>query len=215
MFRRQWLLVVMAVVCFSAAARADPVRVCVHDQVNLPDPAEASMRAELKLLFPRLKVVAQSNPCSAEFEDQIIIFVKDTDDGVPTDAPGRAPMVDGKILPALEVFKGPVAQLSGANDLQALCRALGRVAAHELLHYLLQQSGHNVTGLLQERLGAAALRSEDRSNYVSLIAPAAEPSRVFRTASNTPLMNFDDLSPEKRRASSIASSITTAAAESP
>ena len=79
-------------------------------------------------------------------------------------------MVDGKIVPSLEVFKGPVAQVLGANDLETLGRALGRVAAHELLHYLLQQSGHNVTGLLQERLGAEALRSEDRSGYVSLIA---------------------------------------------
>lgn len=170
MFRRQWLWAVMAAVCFSAAARAEPVRVCVHNQINLPEPAEASMRAELKLLFPRLKVIAQSNPCSATAEGQVLIFVKDTEEGVAADALGRAPMVNGKIIPALEVFRGPVAQISGANDLETLGRALGRVAAHELLHYLLQQSGHNVTGLLQERLGATALRSEDRSGYVSLIA---------------------------------------------
>lgn len=170
MFRQQWLLAVMAAVCFSAAARAEPLRVCVHNQSNLPAPAEASMRTELKLLFPRLKVVTQSDPCPATTEGQVLIFVKDTDDTVPVDALGRAPIVDGKIVPALEVFEGPVAQVSGANDLETLGRALGRVAAHELLHYLLQQSGHNVTGLLQERLGAAALRSEDRSRYVSLIA---------------------------------------------
>ncbi len=170
MFRQQWLLAVMAVVCFSAAARAEPLQVCVHDQINLPGPAEASMRAELKLLFPRLKVVTQSDPCSVTIEGQVLIVVKDTDDGVPADALGRAPVIDGKIIPALEVFKGPVAEVSGANDLETLGRALGRVAAHELLHYLLQQSGHNVTGLLQERLGATALRSEDRRDYVSLIA---------------------------------------------
>jgi hypothetical protein len=170
MFRQQWLLAVLAAVGFSATARAEPVRVCVHNQINLPEPAEASMRTELKLLFPRLKVVAQSNPCDAEIEKQILIVVKDTDDSVPADALGRAPMVDGKIIPVLEVFKDPVARLSGANDLGTLGRALGRVAAHELLHYLLQQSGHNVTGLLQERLDAAALRSEDRRDYVSLVA---------------------------------------------
>lgn len=170
MFRQQWLLAVIAAVCFSAAARAEPILVCVHDQINLPAPAEAAMRAELKQLFPRLKVIAQSDPCKAESDGQVLIFVKDTAHGVPADALGRAHMVDGKILPALEVFKGPVAQLSGANDLETLGRALGRVAAHELLHYLLQQSGHNVTGLLQERLGAADLRSEDRRDYVSLIA---------------------------------------------
>ena len=160
----------MAAVCFSAAARAEPILVCVHDQTNLPEPAEASMRAELKLLFPRLKVVTQSNPCQAGVEDQVLIFVKDAELGAPADALGRAAAADGKILPALEVFKGPVVQLAGANDLETLGRALGRVAAHELLHYLLQQSGHNVTGLLQERLGARALRSEDRRDYVSLIA---------------------------------------------
>jgi hypothetical protein len=170
MFRQQWLLAAMAAVCFSAAARAEPLRVCVHNQINLPEPAEASMRAELKLLFPRLKVVTQSGPCSATIEGQVIIFVKGADEGVPAEASGRSPVVDGKIVPALEVFKGPVAQVSGANDLETLGRALGRVAAHELLHYLLQQSGHNVTGLLQERLGATTLRSEDRRDYVSLIA---------------------------------------------
>ena len=62
MFRQQWLLAVMAAVCFSAAAHAEPLRICVHNQINLPDPAEAAMRAELRLLFPRLKVVTQSNP---------------------------------------------------------------------------------------------------------------------------------------------------------
>ena len=170
MFRQQWLLAVMAAVCFSAAAHAEPLRICVHNQINLPDPAEAAMRAELRLLFPRLKVVTQSNPCSAAGEDQVLIFVKDAEEGVPADALGRAPMVDGKIVPSLEVFKGPVAQVLGANDLETLGRALGRVAAHELLHYHLQQSGHNVTGLLQERLDQTALRSEDRSGYVSLIA---------------------------------------------
>ncbi len=170
MFRQQWLLAVLAAVCFSAAARAEPLRVCVHTQTDLPEPAEASMRAELKLLFPRLKLVAQRNPCEAAVDGQVLIYVKDTDASVPPDALGRAPMVDGKIIPVLEVFKGPVAELSGANDLEMLGRALGRVAAHELLHYLLQQSGHNVTGLLQERLGPTALRSEDRRNYVSLIA---------------------------------------------
>lgn len=169
-FRQQWFLAVMAVVCFSAAAHAEPLRVCIHNQVNLPEPAEASMRAELKLLFPKLKLITQSDPCPATTQWQVLIFVKDTEVGVPTDALGRAPMVDGKIVPALEVFKGPVAELTGATDLDTLGRALGRVAAHELLHYLLQQSDHNVTGLLQERLGATALRSEDRRDYVSLIA---------------------------------------------
>lgn len=170
MVRQQWLLAVMAAVCFSAAARAEPLLVCIHDQINLQGPAEASMRAELKLLFPRLKVVAQSDPCEPGVDGQVLIYVKDREDGLPADALGRAAVADGRILPALEVFKGPVAQLSGANDLETLGRALGRVAAHELLHYLLQQSGHNVTGLLQERLGARALRSEDRRDYVSLIA---------------------------------------------
>ena len=122
------------------------------------------------MLFPRLKVVAQSNPCETAVDGQVLIFLKNTDDSVPPDALGRAPVVDGKIIPALEVFKGPVAELSGTNDLEILGRALGRVAAHELLHYLLQQSGHNVTGLLQERLDPEALRSEDRRGYVSLIA---------------------------------------------
>lgn len=170
MFRRQWILAVLAVVCLSATAGAEPVRICVHNQIDLPQPAEASMRAELRLLFPRLKIVTQSNPCDAETEGQILIFLKDTGDSVSADALGRTPVVDGKIMPVLEIFKGPVARLSGANDLATLGRALGRVAAHEMLHYLLQQSGHNVTGLLQERLGATDLRSEDRRDYVSLIA---------------------------------------------
>ena len=170
MFWQQWLLAVMAVVWLSAAAGAEPLRVCVHSEIDLPEPAEASMRAELKMLFPRLKVVAQRGPCQATTDEQVLILVKDADEGVPADALGRAPMVDGKIVPALEVFKGSVAAVSGATDLETLGRALGRVAAHELLHYLLQQSGHNVTGLLQERLDSTALRSEDRSNYVSLIA---------------------------------------------
>ncbi len=127
------------------------------------------MRSELRLLFPRLNIVARTNPCPISADGQVLVFVRDSDSSAPDGALGRASTAGGKILPNLEVFLEPVAALAGTQDLEILGQALGRVAAHELLHYLLQQSGHDDDGLLQARLGSSELRNRDRRDYVSLL----------------------------------------------
>jgi len=114
-------------------------------------------------LFPRLQIVTRVSPCSAAEGGQVIVFLKSTAPNSEQDALGRAAVVDGKILPVLEVFVDPVARLTGANDYEILGRALGRVAGHELLHYLLQQHEHNEAGLLREQLTPGTLLAEDRS----------------------------------------------------
>ena len=169
MFRRPWLLTLLAAFVFIATARAEPVRVCIENQIDLPAPAQAALQAELRFLFPRLGLVIKRDPCS-KIDGQVTIFLVDRDADAPLDALGRAPVAHGRILPVLEVFADRVAELVDANDLEVLGRALGRVGGHELLHYLEQQSSHNATGLLQTRLAASDLVSSDRRDYVSLIA---------------------------------------------
>jgi hypothetical protein len=152
-----------------ATSQAEPIRVCIHDQASISAPTRASLRAELVLLFPRLQIITKTNPCSTVEAGQVVIFIRGAAPAAATGALGRAPVVNGRILPALEVFVDPVARLTGANDFETLGRALGRVAGHELLHYLLQQVGHDEVGLLQQQLAPGPLLAENRSDLSSQI----------------------------------------------
>ena len=66
-------------------------------------------------------------------------------------------------MPSIEIYLDPVVKLLPPNSAPAdLGRALGRVAAHELIHYTSQRSGHDAFGLFSESMGPDALvRSSD------------------------------------------------------
>lgn len=166
---RSCLIAVFLTLAVAVVADAEPIRICIHDQASMPAAARASLRAELVLLFPRLQIITRSNPCSGTKDGQVVVFVKGFAPISAPDSLGRAPFVAGKILPTLEVFVDPVARLTGANDFETLGRALGRVAGHELLHYLLQQAGHDEAGLLRKQLAPGPLLAENRQDLSSQV----------------------------------------------
>jgi hypothetical protein len=63
------------------------------------------------------------------------------------DALGAARLRAGGILPEIEIFRGSVRRLIGVVPPGIEGRAFATIAAHELHHYLRQQSGHMSTGL--------------------------------------------------------------------
>jgi len=81
------------------------------------------------------------------------------------------PGVDGRSAPVLlvsllavteavmatEAFNKPVKRLTRGLRDRLIAQAVGRVAAHELGHYLLQHAGHHDRGLMRRRYVAAEL----------------------------------------------------------
>jgi hypothetical protein len=66
------------------------------------------------------------------------------------------PAVTEAVL-ATEAFDMPVKRLPRGLRDRLIAQAIGRVAAHELGHYLLQHAGHHDRGLMRRRYVAAEL----------------------------------------------------------
>jgi hypothetical protein len=74
---------------------------------------------------------------------------------------------DGRrIFPELHIYQEAVRRLIGHRaSVAQLGRALARVAAHELGHYLLQEAHHEEKGLMRASFEAAQLFSEDSAPF--------------------------------------------------
>lgn len=59
---------------------------------------------------------------------------------------GSARTSGGAVLPKIELYLGPVAELIGTRLSGPLGIALARITAHELAHYLTQERGHAKRG---------------------------------------------------------------------
>ena len=67
-----------------------------------------------------------------------------------------------RIEPSLQVFYGPLVRYLGApNNASAIGRAVARVAAHEVAHFLDQQHHHCAKGLLRARFPAYELAARN------------------------------------------------------
>jgi hypothetical protein len=76
-----------------------------------------------------------------------------------------------------EAFKRPVSTLTQALRDRLLAQAVGRVAAHELGHYLLQSAGHHRQGLMRPNYSANELVGDWLDPFK---VPAAERMAVHR-----------------------------------
>jgi hypothetical protein len=79
---------------------------------------------------------------------------------------GLARRHGARVFPELHVYQEPVRRIIGqqASAVQ-FGRALARVAAHELGHYLLQETPHEETGLMRASFQTAQLASEDSAPF--------------------------------------------------
>ena len=141
-----------------AAARFCPgVEICLEDRAKLSLPAIAAMQTEFSLIVPNARIQAGSGACDFQ-----LTIRSDAMPGRP-DVLGRTPVSAGQMLPRAEVFAPSVIHLLG--DLRShtlLGRAIARVAAHEIGHYLSQRGDHHESGLMRSRLTAAQLVGTDR-----------------------------------------------------
>jgi len=66
---------------------------------------------------------------------------------LPRNALGAARLRGSRILPEIEIFRAPVRRLLGVVPASIEGRAFAKIVAHELHHYLRQQTGHTPGGL--------------------------------------------------------------------
>lgn len=92
---------------------------------------------------------------------------------------GATRVLNGRIQPELEIYVTPVATLIRSSLPVLLGRAMARVAAHEIGHYLLQESDHS-DGLMSESFTAAHLLVKDHRSFRIPLATYADARRVGR-----------------------------------
>jgi hypothetical protein len=139
---------------------ATPRLVCVDDQVGLAPPAQASMYQELTVLLGNRKVRLDSADCDAAENGAIRLFIRRQ--GPLADILGRAQLDGSRVAPRLEVFLVPVLDLlQDPTCWASVGRALGRVAAHEVTHYLDQIVEHDPAGLMRAGFTRRELAAED------------------------------------------------------
>lgn len=144
-------------------AYAEVPTLCVRDRVGLNRFTKAAFVAEFSGLT--------GGVARLEFQDC-------TKGSIPLGISSHAPQryanalglayTDGRqILPELRLFTGPVLKLLGPDTGAAtLGRALARVAAHELTHYVRQQASHDNSGLLTEKFSATGLAAKDPTTFL-------------------------------------------------
>jgi hypothetical protein len=94
--------------------------------------------------------------------DAIQIALLRQGENKPGDVLGAAKIEGSGISKRLEIYFEPVVEtIPAANCWTVIGRALARVAAHEVSHYLEQSRGHAEFGLMQTRFTGSQLAGED------------------------------------------------------
>jgi hypothetical protein len=119
--------------------------ICLRDQVNLGAAAVAAFRQEIpaSLETPRCDI-------------QIAIHWE-APSRFPT-ALGLTRVAQGRPLPQIELYLNPILRLLDTRTPALVGRALARVAAHELVHYVSRRTDHDAAGLFQASYRPAHLR---------------------------------------------------------
>lgn len=130
---------------FLSILPATQFNVCVEDRVGLTPAARREFAVELGALAPRVNLGPSDRGSGC-----IQIRIRATPPPRYPTALGLAYREADRILPRIDVYMRPIERiLGGALHARAVGRAVARVAAHELAHYLQQRTSHDCDGLLR------------------------------------------------------------------
>jgi hypothetical protein len=151
--------VVLPLALLAGLGQAQNRQVCLDDQAALKKPALGSFYREFQsLVGPRGVELAESG-CQP---DAIRLSLYERGDGREADVLGAARVEGSRIAPTLEIYLDRVvALLPESNCWNTVGRALARVAAHEVAHFLDQDQRHAESGLLRSRFTGMQLASDD------------------------------------------------------
>jgi hypothetical protein len=151
--------VVLQLVLAGGLAQAHGRQVCLDDQAGLNVPALGSFYREFQSLVGPRGVKLVESGCAP---DAIRLSLRQRAEGRDADVLGAAPIVGSRIAPRLEIYLDRVvAMIPESHCWNVVGRALARVAAHEVAHFIDQDQRHSEMGLLQARFSGAQLASDD------------------------------------------------------
>lgn len=141
---------------------ASGLDLCVENPDGLDRMTLQSFRTELGAIL-----AASGRPANFTACLPVIVTITLRDDP-PEEEPtalGATRVRNGRLVPEIELYVSPIAQIVATRLPGVLGRALARVATHELGHLLSQGSAHTRHGVMMERLSAAHLMAADRSFF--------------------------------------------------
>jgi hypothetical protein len=140
--------IILAAVGVPAMAGTE-VTVCLEDQVGLDRSARVAFEREITRLVGDRGARLVDSPCR---QGVVLRFRAEPPLRYRT-ALGLVFRHGGRILPVLEIYVNPIVRhLDTARAPAVVGRAIARVSAHEIVHYLDQRSDHDPDGLLAEAL---------------------------------------------------------------
>jgi hypothetical protein len=141
---------------------AGSLDLCIENPARVDGATLESFQAELRAILTASGRTASFAPCRPGI--LTITLRRQPPDDEPS-ALGGTRYRDGRLVPEIELFVAPIAQIIWTRLPGVLGRALARVATHELGHSLFNRTGHAVSGVMMERLGAAHLMAADRGFF--------------------------------------------------
>jgi hypothetical protein len=122
-------------------------------------PAKGSFYQEFQALVGSRGVDLEDSGCGPD-AIHLALFAKAQ--GREADVLGAARLEQSRIAPRLEIYLDRVvALMPDSRCWNVVGRAVARVAAHEVAHYIDQNTHHSRAGLLQERFSGVQLASDD------------------------------------------------------
>jgi hypothetical protein len=142
-----------------SGAQAQAWEVCLDDQAGLNAPTMGSFYREFQGLVGPRGVKIETEACRT---DSIRVSLQRSASGHPSDVLGGAFLTGERITPQLNVFYDRVVELIPESACwNVVGRALARVAAHEVAHFIGQDPQHADAGLLRARFSGGQLAGED------------------------------------------------------
>jgi hypothetical protein len=172
---------IVALTLLAGPVDAQTRQVCLNDQAGLNAPAEGAFYREFQSLLGGRGVQLVEQGCEP---DSIQLSVYRQASGRKHDALGAARVEGTAITPQLEVYlDNVVALLSDSQCWTVVGRAIARVAAHEVAHYLDQSAEHDESGLLRARFSGSDLAADDSHPFRWTVRPSQGPDRRENLAS--------------------------------
>ncbi len=151
--------VVLPLALLAGLGQAQTRKVCLDNQADLKAPALGSFYTEFRSLVGSHGVALTESACPP---DAIHLALYPRAAVAETDVLGAARVEGDKVEPKLEIYLDRVVALMPESHCwDTLGRALARVAAHEVAHYIDQDQRHADTGLLRAQFSGEQLASED------------------------------------------------------
>jgi hypothetical protein len=155
--------------------QANVLQVCFLNTASLDPDTLNQFEKELSGIASSSGVSLSIRQCMPGPAADIRITIQSQSDVEPS-ALGAAKVLGGRVLPEIEIYTGPIKTLLTARLPVLVGRAMARVAAHELGHFLSQSVDHS-DGVMSEAYSAPRLMAADKRSFRIPVIPASHTAR--------------------------------------